>query len=38
MLDAFLQYLRYEKNRSAHTVKAYADDLHAFQQFFQTLE
>ena len=38
MLDAFLPYLRYEKNRSAHTVKAYADDLHAFQQFFQTLE
>lgn len=38
MLDAFLQYLRYEKNRSVHTVKAYADDLHAFQQFFKTLE
>lgn len=38
MLDAFLQYLRYEKNRSVHTVKAYADDLHTFQQFFKTLE
>lgn len=38
MIDEFLKYLRYEKNRSQCTVKAYADDLAAFQQFFRQLD
>ncbi|TBW28360.1 tyrosine-type recombinase/integrase [Gramella sp. KN1008] len=33
--SAFLDYLQLEKNYSAHTVKAYATDLHEFQRFLQ---
>jgi len=32
-VQAFLEYLEHERNDSAHTVKAYARDLRAFQAF-----
>lgn len=32
-VDAYLQYLRYEKNYSAHTVVAYASDLNQFSAY-----
>jgi len=38
MIDRFLDYLRYERNRSELTVKNYADDLKAFEMFFQRLD
>jgi len=37
MIDAFLDYLKYERNRSERTVAAYGDDLRAFQAFFEGL-
>ena len=38
LLEAFLDYLRYERNASAKTVEAYRDDLKAFESFFQGLD
>lgn len=32
-IDGFLDYLRYERNRSENTVESYRRDLEAFQQF-----
>lgn len=34
IIESFLQYLRYEKNYSSHTVEAYESDLMQFKQFF----
>ncbi|MDR2683602.1 MAG: tyrosine-type recombinase/integrase [Dysgonamonadaceae bacterium] len=33
VIEAFLQYLQYEKNYSSHTVEAYENDLRQFIQF-----
>ena len=33
-IPKFLQYLKVEKNYSAHTLKSYGDDLMEFQNFF----
>lgn len=38
LLEAFLDYLRYERNASTKTVEAYRDDLKAFESFFQGLD
>ena len=38
MIKEFLNYLRFEKNRSALTVKNYGKDLMAFEEFFRLLE
>ena len=38
LLEAFLDYLRYERNASSKTVEAYRDDLKAFESFFQGLD
>jgi len=38
MIDDFLQYLRYEKNYSSHTVLGYHTDLRAFCSFLQVEE
>ena len=38
MIEEFLTYLRYEKNRSEKTVEAYGDDLRAFETYFENLE
>lgn len=38
MIDQFLDYLRFEKNRSQLTVDSYACDLAAFEAFFKTLD
>lgn len=38
MIKRFLDYLRYEKNRSPLTVKAYGDDLVAFEAYFTGLD
>ena len=38
MIDEFLNYLRYERNRSARTVEAYGSDLRSFEAFFKNLE
>lgn len=35
-IDRFLEYLRIERNSSAHTVKGYAEDLFAFRDFLST--
>jgi integrase/recombinase XerC len=38
MIDQFLNYLRYERNRSELTVERYEDSLKDFQQYFEGLE
>ena len=38
MIDQFLNYLQYERNRSERTVKAYGDDLRSFEAFFKNLD
>lgn len=38
MIEEFLNYLRYEKNRSLLTVKAYGDDLADFERYFKSLD
>jgi integrase/recombinase XerC len=38
MLDQFLDYLRYERNRSELTVKRYEDSLTDFQKYFEEQE
>ena len=38
MIEEFLDYLRYERNRSPLTVKNYGDDLRAFHEFFKSLD
>lgn len=38
MIEEFLDYLRYERNRSPKTVKEYEADLMAFERFFQNLD
>ena len=38
MVDKFLKYLRYERNRSELTVKGYGEDLRDFQLFFENLD
>ena len=35
MIDQFLDYLRYERNRSELTVKRYEDSLRDFQKYFE---
>lgn len=37
-IDDFLDYLRFEKNRSALTVDNYAEDLKAFETYFNSLD
>lgn len=36
LTDSFLQYLRYERNRSEQTVKAYSMDLEMFRRYIKT--
>ena len=36
-VDGFLDYLRYELNRSERTIDNYADDLCAFEAYFKSL-
>ena len=38
MIDKFLDYLRFERNRSELTVKNYGDDLWSFEKFFRDLK
>ena len=38
MIERFLNYLRYELNRSQLTVKSYGDDLNAFEAYFKSLD
>lgn len=38
MIDQFLDYLRYERNRSELTVKRYEDSLRDFQKYFEEIE
>ena len=37
MIDKFLNYLRYERNCSALTVRNYGKDLKAFEAYFRNL-
>lgn len=37
MIDDFLNYLRHELRRSPMTIQSYAEDLKAFEAFFQNL-
>jgi integrase/recombinase XerC len=37
MIEKFLNYLKYERNRSAHTVEGYSRDLRAFETYFKHL-
>lgn len=37
MIEEFLNYLRFEKNRSELTAKSYGDDLRAFERYFRGL-
>ena len=36
MVDKFLEYMRYERNRSPRTVQEYEDDLRMFETFFKS--
>jgi integrase/recombinase XerC len=36
--NLFIDYLRYERNYSAHTVIAYSNDLQQFEEFLKTLD
>ena len=38
MIQQFLNYLRYERNRSDLTVKSYGEDLRAFESYFKNLD
>ncbi|MCH4148392.1 MAG: tyrosine recombinase XerC [Prevotella sp.] len=38
MIEEFLDYLQYEKNRSQLTVQSYADDLKSFEAYFKNLD
>lgn len=38
MIEQFLDYLRYERNRSELTVKRYGESLTDFQKYFEKLE
>ena len=38
MIEQFLNYLQYERNRSELTVKSYGDDLRAFEAYFKQLD
>ena len=35
MVEKFLEYMRYERNRSPLTVQAYEDDLRMFESYFR---
>ena len=35
IVDKFLEYMRYERNRSPRTVQEYEDDLRMFESFFK---
>ncbi len=37
-IDAFMEYLRFERNRSPRTVGEYQMDLQAFEQYFKSLD
>ena len=38
MIELFLHYVRYERNRSELTVKRYGTSLHDFEAYFQSLD
>jgi len=38
LFEAFLDYLRFERNVSERTLEEYRDDLKAFESFFQSLD
>lgn len=38
MINKFLNYMQYERNRSELTVKSYGEDLREFEAFFKSLE
>ena len=38
MINEFLNYLKYERNRSDLTIKNYGEDLRAFEEFYGNLE
>lgn len=38
MINKFLDYLKFERNRSELTVKNYRDDLRSFEKFFRDLK
>ena len=38
MIEEFLNYLKYEKNRSDKTIEAYGNDLREFETYFEHLE
>ena len=35
-IESFLDYIRYEKNLSTHTVLSYRNDLFQFKKFLET--
>lgn len=35
IIKEFLNYLQYERNRSALTVKSYGEDVSAFESYFK---
>ena len=38
MIEEFLNYMRYELNRSAQTIQSYGGDLRAFEAYFKNLD
>ena len=36
LVESFLEYIRYEKNLSTHTVLSYRNDLFQFKKFLET--
>ena len=37
MIEDFLNYLQFEKNRSQLTIKSYAEDLRSFEAYFKKM-
>ena len=38
MIEKFLEYLKYERNRSELTMQSYGEDLRAFEKYFKSVD
>ena len=38
MIEKFLEYLKYERNRSELTMQSYGEDLRTFEKYFKSVD